>query len=82
MNGRASPDPLSAGGGGLNLAGANRKQGSQPLLGQSGQQQQLPQALQHLQRILQSQLASVNPLQLQQALQRQQVSIGDTDESF
>lgn len=33
----------------------------------------LPQALQNLQRILQSQLANVNPLHLQQALQRQQV---------
>ncbi|TRY70197.1 hypothetical protein TCAL_01203, partial [Tigriopus californicus] len=32
----------------------------------------LPQALQNLQRILQSQLANVNPLHLQQALQRQQ----------
>lgn len=36
--------------------------------------QHLPQALQNLQRLLQSQLANVNPLQLQQALQRQQVS--------
>ncbi len=35
---------------------------------------QLPQALQNLQRLLQSQLANVNPLHLQQALQRQQVS--------
>ena len=36
-------------------------------------QPQLPQqALQNLQRLLQSQLANVNPLQLQQALQRHQ----------
>ena len=40
---------------------------------QQQQQQQLPQALQNLQRILQSQLANVNPLHLQQAIQRQQV---------
>ena len=33
----------------------------------------MPQALQNLQRLLQSQLANVNPLQLQQAIQRQQV---------
>ena len=40
---------------------------------QAGQQPQLPQqALQNLQRLLQSQLANVNPLQLQQALQRHQ----------
>ena len=39
----------------------------------SGSQSQLPQALQNLQRILQSQLASVSPIQLQQAIQRQQV---------
>ena len=31
------------------------------------------QALQNLQRILQSQLANVNPIHLQQAIQRQQV---------
>lgn len=60
MNGRAlSPDHS----GPTNLQ-------SQPL---PGTQQQLPQALQNLQRILQSQLANVNPIQLQQALQRQQV---------
>ncbi len=41
----------------------------------SSSQQQLPQALQNLQRLLQSQLANVNPLQLQQALQRQQVCV-------
>lgn len=40
--------------------------------GASASVHQLPQALQNLQRILQSQLANVNPLQLQQALQRQQ----------
>ena len=34
----------------------------------------LSQALQNLHRILQSQLANVNPLQLQQLIQRQQVS--------
>ena len=39
----------------------------------SSSDQQLPQALQNLQRLLQSQLSNVNPLQLQQALQRQQV---------
>ena len=36
-------------------------------------QLQLPQALQNLQRILQSQLGNVNPMHLQRALQRQQV---------
>ncbi len=36
----------------------------------------LPQALHNLQRLLQSQLANVNPLQLQQVLQRQQVRKG------
>lgn len=35
----------------------------------------LPQALQNLQRLLQTQLANVNPLHLQQALQRQQVRL-------
>ena len=42
-----------------------------PQIGQ-GQPQLPQQALQNLQRILQSQLANVNPLHLQQALQRQQ----------
>ena len=36
-------------------------------------QLQLPQALQNLQRILQSQLGNVNPMHLQRALQKQQV---------
>ena len=36
-------------------------------------QLQLPQALQNLQRILQSQLGTVNPMNLQRALQKQQV---------
>ena len=43
-------------------------------------QLQLPQALQNLQRILQSQLGNVNPMHLQRALQKQQVkdiSIGN-----
>jgi hypothetical protein len=35
----------------------------------------LPQALHNLQRLLQSQMANVSPLQLQQVLQRQQVGI-------
>jgi hypothetical protein len=39
---------------------------------ENNHQQQLPQALQNLHRILQGQLANVNPLQLQQALQRHQ----------
>ncbi len=52
-----------------NVNGSNP--GSSPDSGSA--QQQLPQALQNLQRILQSQLANVNPLQLQQALQQQQV---------
>ena len=39
---------------------------------QAGQPQLPQQALQNLQRLLQSQLANVNPLQLQQALQRHQ----------
>jgi hypothetical protein len=37
------------------------------------------QALQNLQRILQSQLANVNPLHLQQAIQRQQVQFSLLD---
>ena len=39
----------------------------------SPSQPQLPQALQNLQRILQSQLGNVNSLHLQRALQKQQV---------
>ena len=48
---------------------------SQDLSSSAGLQNklQLPQALQNLQRILQSQLGNVNPMHLQQALQRQQV---------
>ena len=66
MNGRTvSPDPGPA-------ATASLQQHLQAASG-SGQSQ-LPQALQNLQRILQSQLANVNPIQLQQALQRQQVT--------
>ena len=47
----------------------------QDLLSAGGMQNQLqlPQALQNLQRILQSQLGNVNPMNLQRALQRQQV---------
>lgn len=71
MNGNKSLSPLEAvaaaavAAGGSNATGnaANSPQGHQ----------QLPQqALQNLQRILQSQLANVNPIHLQQALQRHQ----------
>ena len=50
--------------------------GGSPSLGGSGggNVANLPQALHNLQRLLQSQLANVNPLHLQQAIQRQQVS--------
>ena len=39
----------------------------------------IPAALHNLQRLLQSQLAGMNPLQLQQVLQRQQVRKSYTD---
>ena len=73
MNGMrsGSPEPTAAAMqqqlAGLAGAGMAAAGGSQP---------QLPQALQNLQRILQSQLASVSPIQLQQAIQRQQVRFG------
>ena len=63
----------------VNLIGSSKMNGNNSpspenvLQQQQQQQQQLPQALQNLQRILQSQLANVNPLHLQQAIQRQQV---------
>ena len=55
----------AAGGPGLNPANGNNN-------GSPGGPQLPQQALQNLQRILQSQLANVNPIHLQQALQRQQ----------
>ena len=56
----------------VNMNGGNP--GSSPDSAGSGSGVQIPQALQNLQRLLQSQLANINPLQLQQALQRQQVN--------
>jgi hypothetical protein len=53
----------------MNGSSSSPEQQQQP----QTQQQSLPQALQNLQRLLQTQLANVNPIHLQQALQRQQV---------
>ena len=71
----------------VNLIGSSKMNGNnspspENVLQQQQQQQQLPQALQNLQRILQSQLANVNPLHLQQAIQRQQVFNFNSFQSF
>ena len=59
----------------MQLAGLGSAAGvSAPAGAGSNQSVQIPQALQNLQRILQSQLAQVSPAQIQQAIQRQQVN--------
>ena len=56
-----------------NMNGSSNKSLSPLEAASAPQGQQLPQqALQNLQRLLQSQLANVNPIHLQQALQRHQ----------
>ena len=59
----------------MQLAGLGSAAGvSAPAGAGANQSVQIPQALQNLQRILQSQLAQVSPAQIQQAIQRQQVN--------
>ena len=56
-----------------NMNGGNKSLSPLEAANVPGGQNQLPQqALQNLQRLLQSQLANVNPIHLQQALQRHQ----------
>ena len=73
MNGQAESD-ISIVGPGANSTTSGMMR-PQDLLSQGGlpNQLQLPQALQNLQRILQSQLGNVSPMHLQRALQKQQV---------
>ena len=73
MNGQTESDISFVG---QNTSSTSGKMRGQPdLLSAAGlpNQLQLPQALQNLQRILQSQLGNVNPMHLQRAIQKQQV---------
>ena len=74
MNGQTESDISFVG---QTTSGTSGKMRGQPdLLSAAGlpNQLQLPQALQNLQRILQSQLGNVNPMHLQRAIQKQQVT--------
>ena len=55
-------------------AAAGSSSPDSPVSASARENSSVPQALQNLQRLLQSQLANVNPLHLHQAIQRQQVS--------
>ena len=73
MNGQTESDISFVGQ--TNSSTAGKMRGQPDLLSAAGlpNQLQLPQALQNLQRILQSQLGNVNPMHLQRAIQKQQV---------
>ena len=74
MNGQVTPESdISIVGPTTSTASAMMRSQELSSSGALRNQLQLPQALQNLQRILQSQLGNVNPLHLQQALQKQQV---------
>ena len=75
MNGQTESDISFAGQ--TNSSTSGKMRGQPDLLSAAGlpNQLQLPQALQNLQRILQSQLGNVNPMHLQRAIQKQQVRI-------
>ena len=77
MNGQTESDISFVG---QNTSSTSGKMRGQPdLLSAAGlpNQLQLPQALQNLQRILQSQLGNVNPMHLQRAIPKQQVRISN-----
>ena len=74
MNGQAESDISIVGPTSSSSPGMMRPQELSASVGGLTNQLQLPQALQNLQRILQSQLGNVNPMHLQRALQKQQVS--------
>ena len=73
MNGQAESDISIVGPTTSSAPGMMRPQELSSSVGGMPNQLQLPQALQNLQRILQSQLGNVNPMHLQRALQKQQV---------
>ena len=73
MNGQAESDISIVGPPTSSAPGMLRPQELSSSVGGLPNQLQLPQALQNLQRILQSQLGNVNPMHLQRALQKQQV---------
>ena len=73
MNGQAESDISIVGPTTSSAPGMMRPQELSSSVGGLPNQLQLPQALQNLQRILQSQLGNVNPMHLQRALQKQQV---------